>query len=74
MLYWKANFQIPNSGAQASEVYAIAQEEGRVLVTFYSDRELSNMLFEQTFPYTDPSKNIYEYLLEQEYFEHYEMI
>lgn len=70
MLYWQANFQIPNSGVQSAEVYVVAEntDEG-VTANFYSDSTRQNLLFTKYYPKTtiDP----YDYLLSLEEFSNY---
>lgn len=68
MLYWNANFQIPNSGIQAAEVYAILGEDN--YVNFYADKELMRFLFDKKYNFPtniDP----YDYLLSLEEFSNY---
>jgi hypothetical protein len=50
MLYWKANFQIPNSGVQSAEVYVISEStESQVIAKFYADKDFVNFLFEKIY-------------------------
>lgn len=67
MLYWKANFQIPNSGSQSAEVFVLIDND---TVEFYSDSRSENLLFtkEYSFPEEiDP----YDFLLSLEDFSNY---
>lgn len=71
MLYWRANFQIPNSGAQAAEVFVKAESADTVLsAKFYADRELKLHLFDKEYTYegNDP----YTYLLSLPEYSNYE--
>lgn len=70
MIYWKANFQIPESGVQAAEVFVIVEDNEAV---FYGDRALTNLLFKKQ--YSAP-KNVdpYEYLLTLEEFANYSRV
>jgi hypothetical protein len=72
MLYWNANFQIPNSGVQALDVYAVlsGDSEGKTIVDFYADQYGKNLLFTKEF-YIPPNVSPYAYLLELEYFKNY---
>lgn len=69
MLYWRANFQIPNSGVQAAEVYAVATNDDKLIVKFYGDKDQKIFLFEKEFIST--SSDPYEYLLSLEDFSNY---
>lgn len=72
MLYWNANFQIPNSGVQAAEVYVIASEEdGKVKAVHYSDNLLSNILFINEYNSTGDEQDLYSYLLTLDEFANY---
>lgn len=72
MLYWKANFQIPNSGVQAAEVFAVAEQENdKVIVNFYSDELNSNLLFQNEFEVDEKIDNLDDYLLELKEFSNY---
>lgn len=74
MLYWKANFQIPNAGVQSAEVFVITEvsEDGILTAKSYADRELKFHLFDKEYNYSgdDP----YGYLLSQPEFLTYEII
>ena len=64
MLYWKANFQIPNSGTQAAEVYVTAtQTEKTVTASFYADKLNQNLLFVKEIETEENLENIYDFLL-----------
>lgn len=73
MLTWNANFQIPNSGAQALNVYAFAEYpvDGMSVVKFYADEEKEIFLFDRLFDVD--SNRVYESLAELEYFEKYSL-
>lgn len=69
MIKWEANFQIPNSGVQAREVYAEVESDNST-VNFYADKEKTLSLFVKN--YTIPkSMDPYEYLLGLEEFSNY---
>lgn len=72
MLYWKANFNIPNSGTQAAEVYVkVHREDPFIVAEYYSDPELSNMLMNKQYV-VDPNITNYEdYLLSLEEYSPY---
>lgn len=75
MLYWKANFQIPNSGVQAGEVYAVGkQEENKIMVNYYSDNLLTNLIIQKEFKVTESIKNVEDYLLTLKDFSQYKKI
>lgn len=78
MLYWKADFNIPNSAVQAAEVFAKAEimEDGLVRVVFYSDQGSINMLWEKEFELVTPvtDRNVYDKLLQNEYFANYSKV
>lgn len=67
MLYWQANFQIPNSGVQAFEVFAIADTNS---VKYYADRQQTILLFEKFVDFPE-NQDKYEYLLTLPEFEPY---
>lgn len=70
MLYWKANFQIPNSGTQAAEVFVEAETtDGVITAKYYAEKEKINFLFEKT--YEDASDDPYQYLLSLPEYEEY---
>lgn len=69
MLYWNANFQIPNSGVQAKDVYAIATLEDKLIVKFYADIEQKTFLFQRE--YNLISGDPYQYLLSLEEYSNY---
>lgn len=70
MLYWNANFQIPNSGVQAADVYAVI--EGNE-VKFYGDKSLTILLFAKNYTF-DGVQDPYNYLLGLEEFANYKKI
>lgn len=71
MLYWQANFQIPNSGVQSAEVYVIVKNDEDV--DFYADNNLSIFLFQKK--YTFPTNiDRYDYLLSLDEFSEYRKI
>lgn len=72
MLYWYANFQIPMSGTQSAEVFAIVKEDMSG-VRFYSDKELDNLIFEKDFS-IPTSLDPEDYLLTLEYFQNYKKV
>lgn len=70
MLFWQANFQIPNSGVQSEQVYAIVEDNTTgIVVNFYSDNTQQHLLFSKNYPST--SLNPYDYLLSLEEFSNY---
>lgn len=75
MLYWKANFNIPNSGTQAAEVYVkVIREESGIVAEYYSDPDLSNMIMNKQYD-IDPNISDYEnYLLTLEEYSLYTKI
>lgn len=70
MLYWNANFQIPNSGVQCKDVYVVVEEN---LIKYYSEKELLNNFLteEHNFP---SNVDRYDYLLTLEKFSQYERV
>ena len=78
MLYWKADFNIPNSAVQAAEVFAAVSsiEDVFVKVTFYSDQSSINMLWDKEFELSSPvtERNVYDKLSQHEYFANYNKI
>lgn len=73
MLYWKANFSIPNSGVQAAEVFLIVRDEGSSVITAeaYSDQELNNMIFNQQYHINSSIDDYEEYLLSLDEYHNY---
>ena len=69
MLYWKANFEIPNSGVQSAWVFVSIQED-RKTVDFYADQEKSTQLFTKTYDIPE-EVDPYDYLLTLEEFSNY---
>lgn len=67
MLYWKANFQIPNSGTQSAEVFILVKNKE---VEFYSDQQTENLLFKKEYMIPEDA-NGYDYLLSLEEFANY---
>jgi len=64
MLYWKANFNIPNSGTQAAEVYVkVYREDSHIVAEHYSDVELSNMFMYKQHTIDSNVSNYEDYLL-----------
>lgn len=62
MLYWNAQFQIPNSGVQAAEVFVLAEKANDVVsAKFYMDKSLNTLLFEKQ--YEANGLDAYEHLL-----------
>lgn len=76
MLFYRANFQIPNSGIQSAEVYAVAEDlgAGSYVVKSYADRDLSTFLFEKEYALGQSVSNIYEYLLSLDEYLEYEVV
>lgn len=68
MIYWNANFQIPNSGWQAADVYVFINEENNI--EFYSDKQKTNLLFTKELIFPNVVDK-YEYLLSLKEFEYY---
>lgn len=75
MLTWKANFQIPNSGVQAREVFAYADApvEGAVLVKFYAEADQSVHLFDMSFE-IGATEDVEAALSALEYFSEYSRV
>lgn len=72
MLHWNANFQIPNSGVQAADVYVVATEEDGVLkATSYSDVYLSNMIYVKEYDLPENVDDVYSYLLSLDEYQNY---
>lgn len=72
MLFWQANFQIPNSGVQTAEVYVEADLRDDVIeAVFYGDRDKANLLFSKEYEVVDESTDVYEYLLSLDDFANY---
>jgi hypothetical protein len=75
MLYWQANFQIPNSGVQAAEVYVVSkQEENKIVSNFYSDNLETNLLFQKEYDANNLITDVEEYLLTLNDFLNYKKI
>lgn len=73
MLYWNANFQIPNSGNQAAEVFVqITTSTEGITANFFADKVLSHLLFDKTYSYN--GANPEEYLLSLPEFQNYSKI
>lgn len=70
MLYWNANFQIPNSGVQAKDVYVVVVENR---ADFYADKELKNLLFSKDYIFP-AGVNPIDHLLSLPEFENYQKI
>jgi len=74
MLYWKADFQIPDSGAQSAEVFAFCQlndEQTVITVEFYADNSKQNLLFIEQYEHDSDYVSAEEYLLTTEEFANY---
>lgn len=72
MLYWNANFQIPDSGVQAADVYVVAtKEDNSVLASFYADPFLLNTLFSKAYEAPEGTEDLYSYLLTLDEFANY---
>lgn len=69
MLYWKANFQIPNSGIQAADVYVVVTNDDKLVAKFYGDETLQVFLFEKR--YSVSVNDPYDYLLSLDEFSNY---
>lgn len=75
MLYWKADFQIPNSGTQALEVYAVATiEDNSVMVNFYAEQQQINLLFSKEYSFDRTFSEPYEFLKSLEEFAEYTVL
>ena len=75
MLYWKANFSIPYSGVQAAEVFVTVKlEEEYVVAEFFSDPELTNMLFSRQYIADSNVTNYEDFLLGLEEYSPYTKI
>jgi hypothetical protein len=72
MLRWEANFQIPNSGVQAKEVYAVVDKD-RKTIKFYADRENLIHIFDKSYD-IPTGVDSYGYLLSLDEFKEYEKI
>lgn len=76
MLYWNANFQIPNSGVQAADVFAVVDDSStanNLVVKCYAEKNQINMLFEKEYIAYNVT-NPYEYLLTLDDFTNFEKI
>lgn len=72
MLYWNANFQIPDSGVQSADVYVVAAEEdGLLKATLYSDVFLLNMIYEKKYELPENTDDLYSYLLSLSEYQNY---
>jgi hypothetical protein len=73
MLYWKANFSIPNSGVQAAEVFLTVKKDDSTIITAeaYSDRELNNMIYNRQYHITDTIDDYEDYLLSLDEYHNY---
>lgn len=70
MIKCKSNFNIENSDIQSEYLYALAsydEENKYIFVSFYSDKECFNKLFEKQF-YCDSCDDVYDYILKLDYF------
>ena len=75
MLVWEANFQIQNSGIQAAIVYVVIEPLcGVLLLTFYSDKNRSTLLWEETLEISEPIEDPYAYVLSLEKFSCYKRV
>lgn len=68
MLYWYANFQIPNSGSQSAEVFVIVDDEKSV--NYYADNELTTHLFSKEYTFPEHIDE-YDFLLSLDEFSQY---
>lgn len=76
MLYWNANFQIPNSGIQVADIFAIVDESSTaniLVVKFYAEETKITMLFQKEYIASNVT-NPYEYLLTLDDFKKFKMI
>lgn len=74
MLYWHANFQIPNSGVQTADVYIVAELDANSVKSFaYSDSELKHVIFNKEYFVTGIS-DPYDYLLSLDEYAQYTKI
>lgn len=72
MLVWNANFQIPNSGVQAAFVYLFAEkEEDKLKLSFYSNNENTQVMWEEKIDFIGNDENIYDYILSLEKYQQY---
>lgn len=70
MLEFYSNFNIENSDVQSEYLYAVANhnpDDKNVLVSFYSDKECFNKLFEKQFD-CDHCDDVYDFILQLDYF------
>lgn len=72
MLIWNSNFQIPNSGVQAANVYMFAELDLNILkLSFYSDSNRANILWTEELEVYDTIDDIYDYILSLEKYNQY---
>ena len=71
-LHWQANFQIPNSGTQARDVYVFIEEDGKT-VKLYGNLEKDIFVSEKVYEFPD-NVDPYDYLLSLDEFANYEKV
>ena len=75
MLYWKANFQIPNSNIQAAEIFAVIDtdqtNDNTIYVKYFSDFASSLYIHTKEFINLSETRDLYNYLLTLEEFINY---
>lgn len=72
MLVWNANFQIPNSGVQAAFVYMLAEKsEDKIILSFFSDENKTQLLFNEEIEALNQNLEIYDYILTLEKYQQY---
>jgi hypothetical protein len=75
MLYWKANFSIPNSGVQAAEVFVkVTSENNQIVAESYSDVDLKHLMFTKQYAISDSVKDYEDYLLSLDEYVNYTKI
>lgn len=75
MLYWRANFNIPNACVQAAEVYVrVFREDTGIIAEYYSDPELTNMIMNKQYSVDRNISNYEDYLLSLEEYSLYTKI
>lgn len=72
MLVWNANFQIPNSGVQSAFVFLFAEKiDNKTNLSFYSDENRKNLMWEEELDFSGKVEDIYDYILTLEKYQQY---
>ncbi len=76
MIFWNANFQIPNSSVQSANVFALCKNKSDnvIEVEHYSDEAMTNLLFTLEFEIVETVNNIEDYILDLDMYKQYERV